>query len=820
MNDENVHKNNKFSFQVISYFQKMENDKERIRKRFNFNMSRTSTNSSGCDKSFLPTQQTSSIFGTSKNKLKKINCNDKNKNKSKSKTKHISLIQKNNIKGNNIRNKENPICYNFSANNSPHKYLSRKVIDIPNNKHLRNKSFNLHSYKKKDINPLKKEENKNKYEQNNQCTNNVNTISNIDNLNNYTNSVNTINNDNTYNNMKSYLSISNNNKYNINNTSCEYYINPSQNSILKTHSPDLFNKIVSSNEEININNFFKIYKNNIKNLEDIPNYNNRELEEEKKTIKDNKSINNTSFSASSKTSEIIDDALKRNINNESNDIYNVNENENCNEGLIQQITNENYISKNLFNLDNKQNLTNSKNKFDETIPQIFNPFNNDNNSYRTKTEVNNMGLLDDDEYNQENRKKMINNVSKYYFIEDIIKKNDNFISLSFKKLSNLNYRSKFCIFSFIFDNFKNFWGVSKTFRNFLYSMLLEKYMSAISEFESKYKEFLKLENYEFNIHEFIKPKLKRKKFQIFCLYLKAKIISDNEYFKKYGDIGLEISYKYKIKTLKNENSKEKTNRTDSSLQSYQSRDHIQEEYIQIYKFDLKKNKNYPMWLCSERDEIFNNACHVYGNTSANKMVNSLIKKFVNGNELYQKHLIYSSPIVNINENDYLVFRIDLIENNRIIDDISFNDICIEKIEKDYFKKTQFKQIKSFDKMRDCESEIAINVWHEIYMINKYNINGIDYELFIKKLKQYFGGFFDILEIKFDISKFVFIRMTLKARKIGILKSGIFCNKDIEIVDKNCQLVKECVSINCVNTFSMHKNLKIRQNTVVYFYLTE
>ena len=72
-------------------------------------------------------------------------------------------------------------------------------------------------------------------------------------------------------------------------------------------------------------------------------------------------------------------------------------------------------------------------------------------------------------------------------------------------------------------------------------------------------------------------------------------------------------------------------------------------------------------------------------------------------------------------------------------------------------------------MRDCESEIAINVWHEAYLINKNNIHGIDYELFIQKLKQYFEGFFDILEIKYDISKFVFIRMTLKARKIGILK---------------------------------------------------
>ena len=816
MNDENFQKNSKISFQVISYFQKMENDKERIRKRFNFNISRTSTNSSGYNKSLLPTQQTSSIFGINQNKFKKIDARDKNKSKSK----HINLIKKTNIRENNIRYKENSTCYNFSANNSLYKNLSRKIIEISNDKNLRNKSFNLHSYKEMNINRLKKEENKNRYEQNNRCDNNINIANNIDNLNNYINSINTINNDNIYKNINSYISNHNNNKYNINTNSCEYFLNPSQTSALKIQHPEIFNKIVSSTEEININNFFNLYTNTVKNLDNIPDYNNLEVEDEKETIKENKSLNNTSFSGSSKTSEINEDALNRNINHENNDMCNINETENCNEGFIQKISSENYISKNLFNIDSKQKNSNSKRKLDETIPQIFNPFNNDTDSYRTRTEVNNMGLLDDDEYNQENRKKMIDNVSNYYFIEDIIKKNDNFISLSFEKLSMLNNRSKFFIFSFVFDNFKIFWNTSKIFRNFLNNMLLEKYMPVILDFKTKYKKFLKLENYQFNIHEFSKPKLKRKKFQTFCLYLKAKIIPDNEYFKKYGDISLEISYKYKIKISKNENSKEKTNRTDATFKTYESIDHMQEQYIQIYKFDLKKNKFYPMWLCSERDEIFNNPCRVYGNCSSNNMVNSLINKFINGKELYQKHLIYSSPIVNVNENDFLVFRIDLIENNKINEEIIFNEIDIEKIEKDYFKKTEFKQIKTFDKMRDCESEIAINVWHEAYLINKNNIHGIDYELFIQKLKQYFEGFFDILEIKYDISKFVFIRMTLKARKIGILKSGIFCNKDIEIVDKNCQLVKECVSINCVNTFSMHKNLKIRQNTVVYFYLTE
>ena len=61
---------------------------------------------------------------------------------------------------------------------------------------------------------------------------------------------------------------------------------------------------------------------------------------------------------------------------------------------------------------------------------------------------------------------------------------------------------------------------------------------------------------------------------------------------------------------------------------------------------------------------------------------------------------------------------------------------------------------------------------------------------------------------------------MKARKIGVLKSNTFSNKDIEIVDKKASLTKECTTINFVNTFSMYKNLTIKQGTIVDFYLME
>ena len=71
-----------------------------------------------------------------------------------------------------------------------------------------------------------------------------------------------------------------------------------------------------------------------------------------------------------------------------------------------------------------------------------------------------------------------------------------------------------------------------------------------------------------------------------------------------------------------------------------------------------------------------------------------------------------------------------------------------------------------------------------------------------------------------MSKLIFIKMTMKAKKIGVLKSSIFSNKDIKIVDKNISLTKECIPINLVNTFSMNKYLIIKQDAIVDFYLME
>ena len=751
MEFDGISMNNNISYKIISQNQKVENDKERIKSKFNFNISRTSTNSSVLKQSSLPTQQNSMIKIKNKTKIK-----DKilQQNEKKLNINHYRPKSNINIKNNNLNN----------SKASKQARLSQTKKKLSGNGNSKNESNISTNYKMKNK-TLSTAKNTNNINSNTSGTKNIN----------YTQGNNIIDSI-TYKNYNTFL---NDNSITV----------PDNQSLLKGRI--LVDGISNYNSKYN-NNYLDI-NNKIENYFKIENENENSATLQEVEISE--SLNKSSFSGSSKTSEIIGDIVIKNSS--------------AGEGNIQIANNDNYVIKNFNGINKNDNDTNEK---EENLPMINMGIGVDN-SERKKTEVNTMGLLDDDEYNQENRKKMLNNISTYYFIEDIIKKNDNFVSLPFDKFKKVNNKGKYKIFSFIYDQYKTLVNSSKLMRNIIKNMLEEKFTPCIDDFKNKFKNILAVESYKFNLHEFIKTKLKKRKFQTFCLYIKARVLPNNEYFIKFGDICFELSYKYKIRSLKNDYNSKST-RTNISSQSYESKDHIQEEYMQIYKFDLRKDKNYPMWLCSERDEIFNYTPHSLGG------INNLISRVLLKDELYQKHLIYSTPVINVNENDFIVFRFDLIENNSVIENLSFNEPIVQSVNQQYYHKLAFKQKQRFDKMRDCENEIVVNCWHDDYAISKYKKDDINYEEFLNRLKKAFQEYFEIIETKFDISKFVFIRMTMKAKKLGILKSNIFSNKDIEIVDKNTSLTKELTPINFVNTFSMNKSLTIKQGTIVDFYLME
>ena len=430
------------------------------------------------------------------------------------------------------------------------------------------------------------------------------------------------------------------------------------------------------------------------------------------------------------------------------------------------------------------------------------------NLHLQKSEKNISDLNEDD--NNKHNNESLNNDSKFHFIEDVINKNNKYIFLSFEKLKKIKTRPKFIIFSYLYDDYKKLMNISRSFRILIMNTLYKKYQQCFDSFKSHYKDLFSIEKYFFNLYEFSNNNSKNFKNSNFCLFIKAKILPNNIYIKKYGDVSFEMSYNYKIKSIKNDSIIYHNNSFSSPFNSYISLDHLKEEFIQIYKIDLHKSKNYPMWICSEKNEFFNSK------------IKNESKNFKELNDIFQKHILFTTPVVNINENDYIIFRFDLIGGNHVIEEIYFNQLLYEKIENNnnYFHKNIYKQDRKFDGMRDCEIEIQVNIWHDKLVINKSNSGKIYFNEFIDIIKHYFEKIFDIENVVFDVSKFIFTRFTLKAKKIGILKSNFFCNKDIEIVESDEILCKECVSVNCVNTFSLSEKIMIRKGTIVDFYFVE
>lgn len=292
-NEKKNSSNNNVSFIVISPNQKVQNDKERIKSKFNFNISRTSTNSSVIKQSSLATQQNSCLFSDKLQKIKnKINQQNKqisNKNRPNSTQKAKKRINKIYLK-NNIKVKNNSKEFNTPLNNDKNNFNQSKI--------------------------------------------NEKIISSI-----------------TYNNYD---------KYYIDNSSMdsETQKNLFSESIFKTQTIEEGENVSDSEEnknkcpKINIcQNDFDI---NIKN------------ENEEGTLRENdflKSFNNTSFSGSSKTSEI-------NRNNfcimMSGDTFSNGDNIKINNNNNYIIRNYNYLNNNI-NINNYINYTN--NDLDNFIPK-------------------------------------------------------------------------------------------------------------------------------------------------------------------------------------------------------------------------------------------------------------------------------------------------------------------------------------------------------------------------------------------------------------------------------------------------------------------
>ncbi len=477
----------------------------------------------------------------------------------------------------------------------------------------------------------------------------------------------------------------------------------------------------------------------------------------------------------SEITDIIEESIVNNelINNRNN--KNTNNNVNNNNNMNNNIDDDYYNVENSERIE-KFDIIQKNNKSHNHIINESNINNNkimkrngsslflktNNNKFKkllidNHSNVSDLGLLDDEHVISKNHQ---DQVSKFKFISEVQKNNLRYENLSIKKFLALNNKCIFNIFSFLYDNYKMIMFSGKQLKNVFNLTLKGKFSYIIDNFKSKYKEILQFESFKFIQSETIM--LNKKKIPIFSVFLKCQI-KETPYLLKYEEISYEISYSFKYSQ----------SRKKDSL------------YYQIYKFDLRKNKYYPIWICSEMDE----------------------RKYS------QRRLVYSSPVQNYTEKDHITIKIDLIEGNNFIYDIKFLDIKIFAAPKYLYEKGVFKSEIRYDGMRDCEIENMILRWN-----NENNLIRNSQMLFY--IKRTFGNYFLLKEVKYDISELVFYKIKMKAEKIGIIKKNRIFNLNLQIINESSEITNECIYVGCVNTFTQNKILQIRKGTIMILYITD
>jgi hypothetical protein len=720
--------NQNTSYQVISNQGKEENDRERLRRKFKFN-------------SFLFEDLNNSNYYSQQQKI--------NKNYS------LNNFSNSNSCYNNINNYNENIlsnCQSIKNNNNNISDNDNESCILTDNERNSERKINI---------------------SNDKITNLIN--------NNNINIINSINNNNNNNLNSINYTTTNNIIYNTNNTNNNFNISNRNNVNNNNNEKD---------EKTNNNN------SSINNSEIIENYSSEETVNNNNNIIDN--IKNFTTEISTNNNNTENNKIKENNNNnEDDDYYNIKDDENIENFDINSdeemennsIKNKNKIinSKSYSKTNNKNNLNNNNNNNKYLNTHInnvfslnnlnfnFNKFSSNNNNFNINnniSEVNNYLL--DDEHIEFNNRQEYNNCN-FKFINDIKTENLNLKNINYEKF--INCKGLLNIFYFLYDNFKNLMKINKKFKNLILNILNNKYNYIINDFNRNFSEILKIENYKYINREIIKNNNKNKKINSFSLYLKCLIIPC-EYTKKYLDISYEISYEYLINNLNKKTNKNKKNNNNNN------------KFIQIFKFDIRNNKNFPIWFCSEIDE----------------------KNF------NKRRLIYTSPILNLTINDYIIFKIDLIENNNcFIENIKFNQLKLEIPHKNYYEKEAYKNDIIYDQMRDCEIENMILCWNDYNNINNkdnFFFNDLNY------IKKSFEKNFEIIDIVYDISKLIFIKIKMKAVKIGLINKNRIFNLNIEIVDKNKFIINECIYIATVNTFTNYKKIQIRKGTIITLYITD
>ncbi len=468
------------------------------------------------------------------------------------------------------------------------------------------------------------------------------------------------------------------------------------------------------------------------------------------TENDKKENDGTSSSETLRNNQI-----KKEINVSNHIILNENTNHFSDSEDLKNNEDYNVEESQITNLSKIMQLNNSSSAIYNKVKKTQNVF-NDNS--QEKSDVSALGLLDDEHSIILEHQ---DSLPKFKFINEVVQSNLGYENIPFEKISRLNSKIIFNIFTFLYDDYGKIMSSGKKMKILFMSTVTSKFSYLIQAFQKNYKEIFEFNSFKFKINKYIKQR--RKNVSTFYVELKSKI-KKNPLLKKYNGISYEIKYSFKMK---------KGNQK-SNL------------YHQIFKFDIRNDKFYPVWFCSEMDD----------------------------NNYIKRRLVYSSPVQYFCEGDYIFFKINLIEgNNGVISDINFQSLKSDYAPRKLYLRGIFRSDINFDKIRDCEIENMVLRWNDENNL----IKNSEMYFYVNKC---FSKNFEIKEIKYDILKIIFYRVKMIATKIGIVKINRVFNLNIEILPETSSTTNECINIGCVNTYTRSKKIQIRKGTLLILYITD
>ena len=198
---------------------------------------------------------------------------------------------------------------------------------------------------------------------------------------------------------------------------------------------------------------------------------------------------------------------------------------------------------------------------------------------------------------------------------------------------------------------------------------------------------------------------------------------------------------------------------------------------------VQKKDDIKIWICTELD-VINNAYKKFSFTSQ-------VSSFCYNDEVKLQFNIFSKGnSIEVNSIEW----IDPVE--------SFAPI-------DVYQKNDFIPSIDFDQLRACEVETQILFWKRKIPENEYD--------FFEDFRKIFKVNFEIKNIFYDVSKFYFYKIEMKANKIGLIKQNKYSSFDINIIDYalNTQNEIQCLYLINSNYYSQKMDIRLGTNIILY-----